>query len=130
MTRSLRSRLSFLCSVWLTPSIMILPWILATSVVGIADKQCSFNSTVQQQQFHCPNPNACPESGYSLVSECLDCDGYLSLDYELNECFDRKLLSRKGNLSQTYFYRDLIGIVIWFVAAGVGTRVISVMMML
>jgi hypothetical protein len=78
-------------------------------------------------QFQCPNPDACPDSGYSLVSSCMDCHGHLSSFYKHNQqqqqqqCFDRKLLSRKGNPSTTYFYRDLIGIIVWFLAAGVGT---------
>jgi hypothetical protein len=117
------SRLSFLFSAWVTVVVVIPNWMPATSIAVVADDRCSSSST-PQQQCQCPNPDACPESGHSLVSECLDCDGYLSSDYEEKECFDRKLLSLHGNPSKSYFYRDWIGIIVWFVAAGVGTFVL------
>mmetsp|Transcript_13372 Transcript_13372/g.25149 ORF Transcript_13372/g.25149 Transcript_13372/m.25149 type:complete len:483 (+) Transcript_13372:117-1565(+) len=72
-------------------------------------------------QFQCPNPENCPDSGYSYVSACLECDGHLNTYFEGKQCFDRKLLNGKDNPSKTYLYRDIVGIIIWFIAAGLAT---------
>jgi hypothetical protein len=53
------------------------------------------------------------------VSDCFgDCEGYRNTDKSLDVCFDRKLLS-PDNPDPSLFWRDIIGIVVWFCAAGV-----------
>ncbi|KAG7367661.1 sulfite exporter TauE/SafE [Nitzschia inconspicua] len=81
-------------------------------------RNCSSSNATQYQ---CPNPKDCPESGYSFVSSCSDCQGHSSESFSQKQCFHRKLLSPNGNPSRTYFYRDWIGILVWFVASGVAT---------
>ncbi|KAG7367660.1 sulfite exporter TauE/SafE [Nitzschia inconspicua] len=87
-------------------------------IVTTSRTNCSSSNATQYQ---CPNPNDCPESGYSFVSSCSDCEGHSSESYEQKQCFHRKLLSPNGNPTRTYFYRDWIGILVWFVASGLAT---------
>ena len=70
---------------------------------------------------------ACPSCGGIGVSNCLDCAGYLSTDTEHNICFDRRLFNNFNDDSSDHsdhyhhLWRDLVGMVVWFCAAGVAT---------
>jgi len=55
------------------------------------------------------------------VKDCQDCDGYLSTDTQDGICFDRKLLNGRDNPNPSYLWRDLLGMIAWFVTAGVAT---------
>lgn len=102
-----------LLMLWLTASALFSSTVQAA---GYGDS-CSSSKNVE---FRCPNVDECPDTGISLVSSCSDCPGHLSAFKSGQECFDRKLLSPSRNPSPQFFYRDLIGIVVWFLAAGVG----------
>jgi uncharacterized membrane protein YfcA len=78
----------------------------------LTDSKCAPSSL-----FECPTA-VCP-SGISYVNNCLDCDGHLNTYFEKKSCFQRKLLNGKDNPSRGYLYRDIAGIVVWFLAAGV-----------
>lgn len=71
-------------------------------------------------KLECPNTEDCPDSGYSYVSDCLDCEGNLNTDNGSGECFTRKIFS-KDNPSPQYLWRDIVGMFVWFCAAGVAT---------
>lgn len=81
---------------------------------GSADTSCATPS-----QLECPT-DACP-SGISYVDNCLDCKGNLNTDFEGTTCFHRRLFNGKDNPSPSYLYRDIAGIIVWFLAAGVAT---------
>ena len=76
---------------------------------------------LESQQFKCPNSEDCPSSGYSYVSDCLDCNDNLNTDNSSEECFTRKIFSAKENPSPHYLWRDILGMLVWFCAAGVAT---------
>jgi uncharacterized membrane protein YfcA len=83
---------------------------------ALADDQCSSG-----RLFDCPN------CGGMEVSDCFDCDGYLSTDLSHGICFDRRLFARR-NTDETdydshyhYLMYDLIGAVVWFIVAGFST---------
>lgn len=89
-----------------------------TVVVRAAD---SGGKCFAAEKFQCPNEKDCPDTGYSYVSDCLDCDGNLNTFRGDMECFSRKLLTAKKNPSSQYLWRDIIGMLVWFFAAGVAT---------
>ena len=70
---------------------------------------------------------ACPNCGGIAVSDCLDCDGYFNTDTDHNICFDRKLFNNVNDDAfdhsdhYHHLWRDLVGMVVWFCAAGVAT---------
>jgi uncharacterized membrane protein YfcA len=70
-------------------------------------------------KLECPTTEC--ETGYQYVSDCLDCKGNLNTDNASKKCFDRKIFSSKGNPSPQYLWRDIIGMLVWFCAAGVAT---------
>eukprot|EP00934_Nitzschia_sp_Nitz4_P000336 Nitzschia sp. Nitz4//scaffold30_size153850//133767//135479//NITZ4_002796-RA/size153850-processed-gene-0.23-mRNA-1//1//CDS//3329547318//336//frame0 len=83
--------------------------------VGSVAKDCSSSAS-----FECPAfTDLCNETIY--VSDCLECDGYLNTDNINDVCFNRKLLNSKDNPDPSYLWRDILGIVVWFVAAGIAT---------
>ena len=91
----------------------------STTLVQAAEQgKCSAT-----QKFMCPNIEACPESGFSYVKDCLDCSGNLSTDNKNKMCFDRKIFNGKDNppIRFPYLWRDIVGMLVWFVAAGVAT---------
>jgi uncharacterized membrane protein YfcA len=77
----------------------------------------------------CASQNAlyCPNCGGYEVSDCLDCDGYLNTDSQHDICFDRQLFAQRNTDKDDpdnhyhYLWRDLLGMVVWFCAAGVAT---------
>ena len=81
-----------------------------------SDDKCA-----SQNQLFCPN------CGGIFVSDCLDCDGFLNTDSQNDICFDRKLFAQKNDDTddpENYYqhlWRDLLGMVVWFCAAGVAT---------
>lgn len=96
-----------------TPLTVSILWFAALASGGGSDDKCAQSIT-----YSCPS-DLC--NGTILVSDCLDCDGYLNTDAANDQCFDRKLLNGKKNPSPGYLYRDIAGIIIWFCAAGVAT---------
>jgi len=70
-------------------------------------------------QYECPNLN-CTESGISIVEDCLDCEGNLNTDEPTLTCFYRKIFSANENPT-SYLWRDIVGMFVWFCAAGVAT---------
>ena len=99
------------------PLLCLLVFSLCSSPVQAADND---KCVAAETTFLCPNPDVCPDSGYSEVTQCLDCNGNLNTYYEGKECFDRRLLNGRDNPSKSYLWRDIAGIVVWFLAAGVG----------
>lgn len=87
-----------------------------TFIVQAAEQGKCFSN----QKLQCPNSVDCPDSGFSYVTDCLDCEGNLNTDNAGKQCFDRKLLS-KANPSPAYLWRDIFGMLVWFFAAGVAT---------
>jgi hypothetical protein len=72
----------------------------------------------------------CTNCGGILVNDCMDCHGYLHPDATHNMCVARKLLFHAYNTSDSsnpgdgrhhLWWRDLVGLVVWFVSAGVAT---------
>ena len=83
-------------------------------VVQAADEGKCAEST----QFKCPNAEACPNSGYSLVEDCFDdCEGFRNTDGAEEQCFDRKIFDKNEGL----LWFDIGGMIVWFFAAGVAT---------
>mmetsp|Transcript_29970 Transcript_29970/g.71972 ORF Transcript_29970/g.71972 Transcript_29970/m.71972 type:complete len:572 (+) Transcript_29970:150-1865(+) len=69
-------------------------------------------------QYKCPSTTC---NSTIWVKDCLDCDGFLSTDAKTETCFDRKILNGKDNPSSDYLWRDILGLVLWFCAAGIAT---------
>ncbi|VEU44237.1 unnamed protein product [Pseudo-nitzschia multistriata] len=80
--------------------------------------QAAGGGKCSSEQLKCPTEEC--ESGYSYVTDCLDCEGNLNTFNGEDKCFTRKLLSSK-NPSPQYLWRDIIGMLVWFCAAGVAT---------
>lgn len=94
--------------------------VLAASTAVFAQKEggkCAASS----QQYMCPNEKACPDSGFSYVKDCIDCDGNQNTDNGSKLCFDRKIFNKNDNPSPQYLWRDIVGMFVWFFAAGVAT---------
>eukprot|EP00535_Pseudo-nitzschia_heimii_P010571 CAMPEP_0197175590 /NCGR_PEP_ID=MMETSP1423-20130617/1767_1 /TAXON_ID=476441 /ORGANISM="Pseudo-nitzschia heimii, Strain UNC1101" /LENGTH=629 /DNA_ID=CAMNT_0042624779 /DNA_START=259 /DNA_END=2148 /DNA_ORIENTATION=- len=70
--------------------------------------------------YTCANVQDCPDSGFSVVSDCLECTDNLNTDERTKTCFTRKLMSPGGNPTN-YLWRDIVGMIVWFCAAGVAT---------
>lgn len=90
---------------------------LITSVEAAAssDDKCS-----SAANYACPYySELCQETVY--VDDCLDCEGYRNTDSYNDVCFARKLLNAKDNPHASYLWKDLVGMVVWFCAAGVAT---------
>lgn len=87
---------------------------LARMAHGVSAGECSSAAT-----YHCPN------CGGFQVSDCLECDGFLSTDTNHNICFDRRLFQAKNSNPEDpedhyhYLWHDLFGAVVWFVTAGI-----------
>lgn len=90
-------------------------------VVDAAGSSSSSKCVTDDNRLECPNTVDCPSSGYSYVNDCLDCANNLNTDNASNQCFTRKLLNGKDNPSSQYLWRDIIGMIVWFCAAGVAT---------
>jgi uncharacterized membrane protein YfcA len=92
---------------------------------------CCLFPTIQaaDDDDKCAGQNAlhCPNCGGISVSDCLDCDGFLNTDSQHDICFDRKLFGQRNTNTDDpenhyhYLWRDLLGMVVWFCAAGVAT---------
>jgi uncharacterized membrane protein YfcA len=80
--------------------------------VSAEDDKCA-----KTNLYKCPSIT-CNATIY--VTDCLDCDGFLSTDTQSETCFDRKLLSA-DNPPSGYLWRDIVGLIVWFCAAGVAT---------
>ena len=94
-----------------------------TTVLVVSAGRCDDASSTSNQVFECPGQDdACPSSGgISLVTNCLDCPNHFNTDFDDKKCFDRKLLNKNDNPNSSYLWRDIVGIVIWFFAAGLAT---------
>lgn len=73
------------------------------------------------EKYKCPNSSECPDSGFSFVKDCLDCEGNLNTNSPNKECFNRKIFNAKANPSSNYLWYDIAGMIFWFFAAGVAT---------
>mmetsp|Transcript_11412 Transcript_11412/g.21067 ORF Transcript_11412/g.21067 Transcript_11412/m.21067 type:complete len:601 (-) Transcript_11412:380-2182(-) len=85
-------------------------------IVSGAESKCS----AAGQEFSCPN------CGGITVSDCMDCDGYLFVDYKYQLCYDRKLFNGNadnGNSDNHYpfLWFDIAGTFVWFITAGIAT---------
>ena len=99
-------------------SVASLSIVFLVALVSAGAGEASGDRCAKSNLYSCPS-DAC--NGTILVSDCLDCDGNLNTDTANDACFDRKLLNGKDNPSRAYLWRDLIGMVFWFCAAGVAT---------
>lgn len=105
----------------------ILLVLTAATAAEAAASVCS--TSITAREFQCPNTNECPASGYSYVKDCLDCVENMNTDSRTNQCFQRKLFTNNSNNGNTdnnttgtnYLWRDLLGLLVWFGAAGVAT---------
>jgi len=79
------------------------------------DDRCAATSN-----FMCPNSKDCPDSGFASVKDCLDCTDNLNTDERTMTCYARQLWTITENPSNT-FWRDVVGMFVWFFAAGVAT---------
>jgi len=83
--------------------------------------QASGDKCASSSSFYCPN------CGGQEVSDCLDCDGYLSTDFSHEICFARKLFQPKNTDESDpdnhyhFLWHDLAGTIVWFCVAGVAT---------
>lgn len=83
------------------------------SVHSASYGQCSKNAS-----YSCPSlSDLCGEPVF--VKDCLDCHGYLSTDAKDDVCFDRKLLNAKDNPNPSYLWRDILGMIVWFLTSGI-----------
>ncbi|CAB9529399.1 Sulfite exporter TauE/SafE family protein [Seminavis robusta] len=75
------------------------------------------------KSYQCPYlTEVCGNNQTVFVSDCLeDCQGYRNTDSTNEVCFDRRLLSATANPDPSYLWRDILGILVWFAAAGVAT---------
>ena len=79
-------------------------------------------TTAISKQFYCPHG----DDGY-YVTDCLNCDGYLSTDRLHSMCFHRRLFAKQNadvddpNHHYHYFWRDVIGLIAFFFFAGMAT---------
>ena len=89
--------------------------------VDAAGSSSSDKCATEENQLQCPNTEACPSSGYSYVSDCNYCDNNLNTDIGSQQCFTRKILNGKDNPSSKYLWLDIVGMIVWFCAAGVAT---------
>ena len=77
--------------------------------------ECSASATT----FFCPNCDGIQ------VTDCLECDGFLSTDTRHNMCIDRRLFQRKNTDREDpenhyhFLLNDLLGTIVWFVTAGI-----------
>ena len=84
------------------------------AVVSVDAGDCSSSTTY-----------LCPNCGGIQVSDCLECDGFLSTDNKHNICFDRRLFQARNDDTTDhedhyhYLLHDLFGAVIWFITAGI-----------
>ena len=74
----------------------------------------------KSSSYMCANTKDCPASGFSVVSDCLDCSDNLNTDENTKTCFSRKIFSANENPT-SYLWRDIVGMLVWFFAAGVAT---------
>ena len=87
---------------------------LASTVRAVSSGECSSAAS-----YYCPN------CGGMQVSDCLECDGFLSTDTKNKICFERKLFQPKNTDTADsenyyrYLWNDLLGSVVWFVTAGI-----------
>lgn len=88
--------------------------LLAASASVVEGSRCA------SEKYVCPNAEACPETGLSYVTDCLDCEGNYNTDSGSKQCFDRKIFSTK-NPKPAYLWYDIAGMIVWFFAAGVAT---------
>jgi hypothetical protein len=100
--------------------IALLSLVLGTSttttlVAAADDGKCASTS-----KYQCPS-DICTENGFIEVSDCQSCEGHFSTDANLGVCFDRKLLNATENPSSDYLWRDILGMIIWFITAGLAT---------
>jgi len=95
--------------------------ITVVDVVLVVDAADSTDKCAANTQLECPNTIDCPLSGFSYVSDCLDCEDNLNTDNESKQCFTRKILNAEDNPSSQYLWRDIVGMIVWFCAAGVAT---------
>jgi uncharacterized membrane protein YfcA len=93
---------------------------LAASTAFVAEAASS-DKCFAAEKLKCPNTIGCPDSGFEFVSDCLDCEGNLNTDNANKQCFTRKIFNAKDNPSTAYLLRDIIGMLVWFCAAGVAT---------
>jgi hypothetical protein len=92
------------------PIILVL---LSIHFVSSAEDKCA-NSNL----YKCPSETC---NGTILVKDCLDCDGFYNTDVKSETCFDRKLLNGEDNPPSGYLWRDIVGMLVWFCAAGIAT---------
>eukprot|EP00565_Helicotheca_tamesis_P003823 CAMPEP_0185724688 /NCGR_PEP_ID=MMETSP1171-20130828/1096_1 /TAXON_ID=374046 /ORGANISM="Helicotheca tamensis, Strain CCMP826" /LENGTH=575 /DNA_ID=CAMNT_0028392599 /DNA_START=27 /DNA_END=1757 /DNA_ORIENTATION=+ len=83
--------------------------VLCISLSSVEGKDCSSEGTY-----------SCPNCGGIEVSDCLDCDGHLNTNDKNDACFHRKLYDT-GNEHYDYLWNDIVGMIVWFCAAGVAT---------
>jgi uncharacterized membrane protein YfcA len=104
-------------------------WWLLLSALVVASVTITPSVTAASSDDKCVSDNSffCPVCEGSQVADCLDCTGYLNSDPSHNICFDRKLFNSKNtdedNPDDHYHYLaiDLVGMVVWFIAAGIAT---------
>ena len=82
--------------------------------------QSSDGTCAESNNFECPHLSLiCGEKVF--VSDCQDCDGYMSTDSRDAICFNRRLLNSKDNPNPSYLWRDMFGMIVWFITAGIAT---------
>jgi len=92
-------------------------FLVASTALAASDDKCAEN-----ERLTCPRPDDC-ESGFSYVKDCMDCDGFQNTESTSKQCFDRKIFNSTENpeIKFSYLWRDIVGMLVWFCAAGVAT---------
>ena len=106
-------------STFVTAALVLLATALLVTTSHAADSEgkCSSSSTLY----------TCPNCGGIEVTDCLDCDGYLSTDTVHDMCIDRRLFQRHNSDDEDhddhyhYLWNDIVGAIVWFFCAGVAT---------
>jgi len=100
--------------------------ILTSSLIILQNGDLSLAAAASSNECTTGVSYECPNCGGISVNDCLDCNGFLNTDEKHGMCFQRKLFNsydESDNHEEHYHYlwNDIIGTIIWFLAAGVAT---------
>mmetsp|Transcript_22827 Transcript_22827/g.33832 ORF Transcript_22827/g.33832 Transcript_22827/m.33832 type:complete len:627 (+) Transcript_22827:1-1881(+) len=88
-------------------------------IAGLLSLAAAAKTCETALQYECPLCNG------TLVSSCLNCEGYLNADQNHHICFNRNLFGTHDFLDHDnhypFLWNDIAGTIIWFIAAGIAT---------
>lgn len=100
---------------------LLLAILTFVSTVPLADAGVSYGScNATGTSYYCPS-----KCDGGDVSDCFDCEGYMTSCNEHKICIDRKLFQPHNTDSDNhddhyhFLWNDLVGAFVWFVTAGI-----------